>query len=414
MTEELKKRIAQINAGTAPAGYKKTKVGIVPEEWEIVQLGALCSITTGKLDANAMVENGQYKFFTCSHDEYQIDTYAFDGEAILIAGNGDVGYTRYYSGKFNAYQRTYVLMYFKGIIPYLKTCIDLLLPRKIQAELSGSAMPYITLNTLTSLRLPFPAIEEQKSIAEILTAQDEVIALLQRQIDLLIQQKKGFLQKMFPAKGCTVPEIRFQGFSGDWEQRKLGEVIVESYNGQTPSRANPSFWNGEINWCSSGDLNRSYVGKTTEKITEAGLIDARLRIIPKGTFVMAITGLEAAGTRGNCGILDIDTALNQSCMALITDSKILNTDFLFQWYCKVGNEYGITYTQGTKQQSYNAELIQILPISIPTIDEQKAIASFFNNFDSLITLHQRKLELEQQKKKALMQLLLTGKVRVKT
>lgn len=179
-------------------------------------------------------------------------------------------------------------------------------------------------------------------------------------------------------------------FAYAWEQRKLGEVIEESYNGQTPSRANDEYWNGDLNWLASGDLNRGIVTHTTEKITNKGLEDTRLRIVPKGTFVMAITGLEATGTRGNCGILGIDTALNQSCMALFPNKKILDTKFLFQWYRKVGEEYGINYTQGTKQQSYNAELIQILPISFPNKEEQQKIADYFSNLDTLITLHQRK------------------------
>ena len=200
-----------------------------------------------------------------------------------------------------------------------------------------------------------------------------------------ISRKNAYLGAKFFLAPCFFMSI--STFS--WEQRKLGEVIEESYNGQTPSRANDEYWNGDLNWLASGDLNRGIVTHTTEKITNKGLEDTRLRIVPKGTFVMAITGLEAAGTRGNCGILGIDTALNQSCMALFPNKKILDTKFLFQWYRKVGEEYGINYTQGTKQQSYNAELIQILPISFPNKEEQQKIADYFSKLDTLITLHQR-------------------------
>ena len=79
-------------------------------DWEIKKLGNICKIQTGKLDANAKVENGEYPFFTCDSQPYRIDTFAFDEEAILISGNGSlVGHINYYKGKFNAYQRTYVL-----------------------------------------------------------------------------------------------------------------------------------------------------------------------------------------------------------------------------------------------------------------------------------------------------------------
>ena len=175
------------------------------------------------------------------------------------------------------------------------------------------------------------------------------------------------------------------------------------YNGQTPSRNKSEYWNGNIKWLSSGELNRGTVYDSMEMITEDGQKSANLRIVPKGTFIMAITGLEAAGTRGNCALLGFDTTLNQSCMALFPKKDLLTSDFLFQWYRKVGEEYGINYTQGTKQQSYNAELIKILPISLPSVAEQRKIASYLSNLDHLITLHQRKCDEVKSLKKYMLQ-----------
>ena len=183
----------------------------------------------------------------------------------------------------------------------------------------------------------------------------------------------------------------------------MGEVLDDMYNGQTPSRKRDEYWNGNIRWLSSGELNRGTVYSSIETITEEGKNSANLRVVPKGTFVMAITGLEASGTRGNCALLGFDTTLNQSCMALFPKQDILISQFLFQWYRMVGEEYGINYTQGTKQQSYNAELIKILPILLPSIDEQKKIASYLNSIDHLITLHQRKCEETKKLKKYMLQ-----------
>ena len=197
-----------------------------------------------------------------------------------------------------------------------------------------------------------------------------------------------------------IPEMRFDGFTEPWEQRKLGDVIDDMYNGQTPSRNKSEYWNGTIKWLSSGELNRGTVYDSIETITEEGQKAANLKIVPKGTFVMAITGLEAAGTRGNCALLGFDTTLNQSCMALFPKQEMLTSEFLFQWYRKVGEEYGINYTQGTKQQSYNAELIKILPISLPSVVEQRKISSYLSHLDHLITLHQRKYDRLKNLKKA--------------
>ena len=199
------------------------------------------------------------------------------------------------------------------------------------------------------------------------------------------------------------PTIRFRGFDDEWEQRKLGDVLDDLYNGQTPSRNKSEYWNGNIKWLSSGELNRGTVYDSIEMITEDGQKSANLRIVPKGTFIMAITGLEAAGTRGNCALLGFDTTLNQSCMALFPKKDLLTSDFLFQWYRKVGEEYGLNYTQGTKQQSYNAELIKILPISLPSVAEQKKIASYLSHIDHLITLHQRKCDETKKLKKYMLQ-----------
>ena len=235
-----------------------------------------------------------------------------------------------------------------------------------------------------------PKREEQQKIATYFDSLDHLITLHQRKCDEVKSLKKYMLQKMFPQNEQKVPEIRFEGFTEAWEQRKLGDVLDDMYNGQTPSRNKSEYWNGNIKWLSSGELNRGTVYDSMEMITEDGQKSANLRIVPKGTFIMAITGLEAAGTRGNCALLGFDTTLNQSCMALFPKKDLLTSDFLFQWYRKVGEEYGINYTQGTKQQSYNAELIKILPISLPSVAEQRKIASYLSNLDHLITLHQRK------------------------
>ena len=128
---------------------------------------------------------------------------------------------------------------------------------------------------------------------------------------------------------------------------------------------------------------------TIEKITEEGQKASRLRIIPKETLVIAIMGLEAAGTRGNCGILGIDTTINQACMALIANESIATKDFLFQWYKAFGNRLALKFTQGTKQQNYNEELLGNLDISYPSLKEQQQIGAFFTQLDNTITLQQR-------------------------
>ena len=114
-------------------------------------------------------------------------------------------------------------------------------------------------------------------------------------------------------------------------------------------------------------------------------------------------GLEAAGTRGNCGILGIDTTINQACMALIANESIATKDFLFQWYKAFGNRLALKFTQGTKQQNYNEELLGNLDISYPSLKEQQQIGAFFTKLDNTITLQQRKLNSLQKLKTGILQ-----------
>lgn len=144
----------------------------------IVKLNSLVNITTGKLDANASTPNGRYPFFTCSDTPLSIDSYAFDTEAILVAGNGNVGKTTYYKGKFNAYQRTYVLTDFRNIDPiFLRYYLETYLQQYAKTKMQGSTMPYITLSTLQDCPIINYTLDTQHKIAGVLSALDDKIEL---------------------------------------------------------------------------------------------------------------------------------------------------------------------------------------------------------------------------------------------
>ena len=209
-----------------------------------------------------------------------------------------------------------------------------------------------------------------------------------------------------------VPKLRFAGFTEEWNKYFLSDVIESFVNGQTPSRNVDSYWNGDIPWVSSGELNYNHITSTIEQITEEGKKNANLKLIPSGTFLMAITGLEAAGTRGSCAILDIDATTNQSCMALFPKKEKLTTKFLYYWYLKVGEHYGIKYTQGTKQQSYNKELLEKLPIILPNnTEEQNKITDFLSSLNRKIELLNKKYDNYVNFKKYLMQQIFAQKLR---
>lgn len=159
------------------------------EDWRYVLLGDICQIKTGRLDANAMDEDGIYPFFTCSKDIYRINQYSFDCEALLIAGNGDIGDVKYYNGKFDAYQRTYVLSEFTFNIKYVMQYLRLNFDKDVMKGMQKSSMPYIKLDLLKKAKIYYKVSAIESTVA-ILSTVDNEIELHQLKLSELKKQRK--------------------------------------------------------------------------------------------------------------------------------------------------------------------------------------------------------------------------------
>lgn len=166
-------------------------------DWEEKKLGEISVIKTGKKDANIAKSDGEYRFYTCSRDYLHTDVYSFEGEAILVAGNADVGLCHYYNGKFEAYQRTYVLQNFKTDGKYLYRYLSHFFRQYALGLMQSSAMTYITLGTLENFTVPLPSEEEQQKIAIFLTTLDDKITAEKSKLTVSRQFKKALLQRMF-------------------------------------------------------------------------------------------------------------------------------------------------------------------------------------------------------------------------
>jgi type I restriction enzyme S subunit len=161
------------------------------------RLGKLCDICTGKKDANEGSPDGVYPFFTCAERHGFSESYSFDTEAILVAGNANIGRTNYYKGKFEAYQRTYVLMGFRGVdVPYLYSLLSAKLELDLKNQAQRSAMSYIRLPMLEDYQIPLPPLAEQRKIAEILKCADMDIGSVDKYLESLRAQKRGLMQKL--------------------------------------------------------------------------------------------------------------------------------------------------------------------------------------------------------------------------
>jgi len=200
-----------------------------PKGWEVKKLGDLCEIKTGRRDANHGNPNGIYHFFTCARDHSYIDDYNFDTEAILIAGNGDVGAVKYFKGKFDAYQRTYVLKDFETTInvQFLFLLLDGYLKDTVAKQKLGNTMPYIKVGMLKNFQVPLPPLPEQQRIVEIL---DKAFATIDK-------AKRNGEQNLRNAK--EVFENYLQGVFDDetiqWDKFILKDLLQEQpRNGWSP------------------------------------------------------------------------------------------------------------------------------------------------------------------------------------
>ena len=180
----------------------------------------------------------------------------------------------------------------------------------------------------------------------------------------------------------NVPNLRFPEFKEVWKDSNIGKCF-DLYSGNTPSRMEKEHFIGDVNWITSGELKEHYIGDTKERISEKAAADNNLRILPVGTFVMAIYGLEAEGVRGTCSIIVKTSTISQACMAFTPKSNVSN-EFLYSWYKKHGNKIGIRYAQGTKQQNLSYDIIEKFPIRYPSIEEQEKLNTFISLLDSRI------------------------------
>lgn len=170
-------------------------------EWEVKRLGDVCRICTGKKDVNEGNPLGQYPFFTCARANTFSDSYSFEGEAILIAGNGEVGNLSYCNGRFEAYQRTYVLQHFTANVGYLWQQLSAYLADSLGIGKIGSSIPYIKKGNLIEFEFRSPRdVPEQTAIANILSDMDSEIVALDTKLAKTRSLKQGMMHNLLTGR----------------------------------------------------------------------------------------------------------------------------------------------------------------------------------------------------------------------
>ena len=392
-------------AEDVPPGYKRTEVGVIPEDWQLVQLSQAASITTGKRDLNEGDPAGDFPFFTCARRHSYSGTYSFDCEAILIAGNGDVGNLNYYKGKFEAYQRTYIVYHFHLDVSYIWNQLAHRLVEALELDKIGSSIPYIKKANLAGFMFGCPQDSaEQRAIATALSDADALIESLDR----LIAKKRAIKQAAM--QQLLTGQTRLPGFTGEWETKPLGE-IADIRSGGTPSTAMAAFWNGGVPWCTPTDITalrgRKYLSETERTISHAGLHASSAESIPPQSIIMT-----TRATIGECAINTVPMTTNQGFKNLVPFNA--DTEFLYYLMTTKKSQLfqlcgGSTFLEIGKKQLHGFELM--LP---PSHEEQGAIATVLSDMDAEIEALEHRRDKARQIKQGMMQQLLTGRVRLVT
>ena len=430
MNEETKKRIAAINSGIIPEGYKKTKVGIVPVEWEDTHFSELfiekknvtsdfekyplysLTIEEGVVPKSERYERSHlvkkddiFKIVSENDFVYNPMNVRF-GALARYKGQEDVSVSGYYDifsvkeSVSKEYMENFLLS--EPMINYYNRVSTGSLKEKQRVHFSQ----------FLDFVLPIPPLPEQQKIAEILSTQDKLIELQEKKIEQLKELKKAYLQKMFPKKGSKYPELRFKGFTDPWEQRGFSSVF-EMLQNNTLSRADLSEESGLAQNIHYGDVlikygevldveNEPLAYINSDKIVTA----MKNSYLQNGDVIIADTAEDT--TVGKCSEianLGDKTVLSGLHTIPVRPKEEYASGYL--GYYLNSNSYHdtlIPLMQGTKVTSISKSALQGTSISYPkSIDEQAKISAYFLNLDHLITLHQRKLEKLQNIKKSMLE-----------
>ena len=439
MTSQIKQRIEQINNGQVPEGYKETEFGIFPCDWVTDKtFGDLFSFNGGLgKSREELSENGieylhygdmhRSDFNIASLEQYsklpKYDT-KIKGDESFLMQDGDVAFLDasedlegtsrsvlidnpenkpFIAGLHIIYGRPRgkeLSKYYKQYLTrpeYIK--------KQFKKLASGFKVYGLNRNTITGIKCAYPKFTaEQEKIAEILMKWDEAIVLYDRQIEKLKRLKLVCIKKMFPKKRSKVPEVRFKGFTKDWEQRKLGELGTIT-TGNTPSTSIPDYYSDDgIVWVTPTDICENITFESARKLSDLGQQVGR--VVPKNTIlVTCIASIGKNTMLGNTG------SFNQQINGLTPNENKYDPYFLLTesalWSAKMKG----SAASGTMQIVNRTEFSE-LKTWLPSLIEQQAIGAFFKQLDNLITLHQRKVEKIKTQRKALQQYLLNGIVRV--
>ena len=402
-------------------GYKKTDIGIIPEDWEVGSFKDIIKLR--KESFNPLIENNE-KYIGLEHIEEKTGRLLGIGESEETSSTknkfykGDILF-----GKLRPYLRKYYIADFNGV------CVTEILPLvsinsnnkfcfyKIQEDkfieyinniTFGTKMPRTSWNDIKDYKLAIPPLKEQEKIAEILSTVDSQIDDTEKLIEKCKELKKGLMQKLL-TKGIDHSEFKKTEVGEipvEWEVKPISDVS-STMSGGTPNRSKKHYYiNGNISWVKTGELGDKYIYDTEEKITDLAINESSAKLFPPYSVIIAMYG----ATIGKSSININEVTTNQACCSIICDKDILSYEYLY-YYLDFNKDKLIALGAGGAQPNISQQIIRDFKITVPNVNEQEIIIQILSAIDNKVEKEQNKKQKLEELKKGLMQQLLTGKIR---
>jgi type I restriction enzyme S subunit len=335
--------------------------------WEAAVVKDICSIRTGKKDVNQGNPLGIFPFFTCAKQHTYSDSWSFDGEALLIAGNGDVGNLSYCNGKFEAYQRTYVLMDFKHILPhFLYYFFEAGLKSMLFDQKLGNTMPYIKKGMITDFPIPLPPLEEQQRIVAILDEAFEGLARARAHAEANLRNAR----ELFESYAASV----FQPHK-ETEDRASSTTVGEVCDIQSGAGFPIRFQgeeSGDFPFYKVSDMNLP--GNETELkaanhyVSEAVRRELRAKVFPQGCIVFPKVG--GAIVTNKKRIVETAGCVDNNVMGLIPIKSKIIPEYMHEWL-RAFDIY--EFSNKANPPSITQSTVAGWPLRVPAKEEQMQV-----------------------------------------
>ena len=368
--------------------------------WKESLIKNVCSIGTGKSNSQDQVEDGKYPFFIRSEVPVRSNRYLYDCEAVITIGDGKIGKVFHYiNGKFDLHQRCYKMTDFKDVDgKFFYYYFSSHFYERAMKMTAKATVDSVRLGMISEMPISYPSISEQQKIAKCLSSIDSYISSINEKVEQLKAHKTSLLQKLFPQRGQTVPEYRFSEFKEDraWKKMKLGDVTTVINRRNKSNRSLPIY---SISNKDGFILQSEQFDRLDSE--SRGYDISLYKIVGRNTFAYnpARINIGSIGYSGN-----LKEVLISSLYVCFKTTNELDDEFLICFLKTAQFSQAVeNNVEGGIRSYLFYENFSRINISIPSLQEQKKIASTILSIDDVISKYTDKVSLLEDYKKGLMQ-----------